>query len=139
MKQIFPLLLLLIFVFPVDRIFAQDSLFTGDTIETQKKLELKGYLKNLEYISFSDGFKNSISNNLIHNRINLKWKPAENFTSAWELRNRLFWGEEVKNNPAFEDLLENPTEALDLSKVWFSSKSAVLHTNLERLWVEYHR
>lgn len=116
----------------------QDSLPATDTIEKQKRFELKSYLKNLEYISFSNGFSHSMSNNLVHNRINMKWKPAENFTAALEVRNRLFWGEEVKNNPVFKELLENPTEAISLSKVWSGSRSVIFHTNVERLWAEYH-
>ncbi len=139
MTRIFHFLFVLfVLISKASDIYGQDSLSVVDSTEDKKRFELQGYVKNMEYISFNDGFRNSLSNNLIHNRINIKWKPVRNFTGAIELRNRLFWGEEVKSNQAFEELLENPTEAIGLSKLWFGSRSAVFHTNIERLWAEYH-
>jgi hypothetical protein len=108
-----------------------------DTAETKKKWELNGYIKNLESLSFDKNFENSISNNFIHNRINVKWKPSGKITAAAEFRNRLFWGEEVKLTPGFASLLKNDNEKVNLQKAWLQNKSLVLHTNVERLNIEY--
>lgn len=110
-----------------------------DSVEIKKKWELNGYIKNLEFISFDKDFKNSISNNLLHNRLNVKWKPTDKITASLELRNRLFWGEEVKLTPNFVSLLRNENELADLQKAWIKNKSLVLHTNIERLNIEYRK
>jgi hypothetical protein len=112
--------------------FAQDS-----TDVKKNKWELKGYIKNLESLSFDKNFGNSISSNLIHNRLNIKWKPAEKITAAAEFRNRLFWGEEVSAIPDFAKQLQNANEKVNLQKVWIQNKSLVLHTNIERIYFDY--
>jgi hypothetical protein len=112
--------------------FAQDS-----TAVKKNKWELKGYIKNLESLSFDKNFGNNISSNLIHNRLNIKWKPSEKITAAAELRNRLFWGEEVRGTPDFARQLRNANEKVNLQKVWIQNQSLVLHTNIDRLHLEY--
>lgn len=108
-----------------------------DSIETKRKWEVYGYLKSMESLSFDPEFKNNISNNLLHNRINLRWKPSGKITGSAEFRNRLFWGEEVKLTPGFANLLRNDHERFNLQKVWIDNPSLVLHTNAERLNIEY--
>src|SRR5487761_2648270 len=78
-----------------------------DSAALPKKLTVNGYIKDLQTLSFDKNFKELISGNLIHNRINIKWKPSEKVTAVGEFRNRLFWGEEVKLNPDFVSLLRN--------------------------------
>jgi hypothetical protein len=108
-----------------------------DTAAVKKKWELNGYIKNLESLSFDKNFDNNISSNLLHNRLNVKWKPTEKITAAVEFRNRLFWGEEVRSIPDFAKQLRNDNEKVNLQKAWLQNKSLVLHTNVERLNIEY--
>lgn len=108
-----------------------------DTLKTKGKLEVNGYLKNLESLSFDKNFKNNISGNLLHNRINSKWKPTEKIAVIAEFRNRLFWGEEVKSTPDFVNQLRNDNEQTNLQKAWIKSQWLVLHTNIERLNIAY--
>ncbi len=108
-----------------------------DSAETKKKWEWSGYIKNLESLSFDKMFDNLISGNLIHNRMNFKWKPTGSITAAAEFRNRLFWGEEVRTTPQFARLLRNENEKLNLQKAWIAKEAFVLHTNVERLNLDY--
>jgi hypothetical protein len=108
-----------------------------DTVETKKKWFLNGYIKNLESLSFDKIFENIISNNLLHHRLNIKWKPSDKITTTTEFRNRLFWGEEVRSIPDFAKQLRNDNEKVNLQKAWIQNKSLVLHTNIERLNIEY--
>lgn len=110
-----------------------------DSAALPKKLTVNGYIKDLQTLSFDKNFKELISGNLIHNRINIKWKPSEKVTAVGEFRNRLFWGEEVKLNPDFVSLLRNDNELVNLQTAWLKEKSMVLHTNVERLYVDYRR
>lgn len=102
------------------------------------KFEFSGYIKDLQSITLDSNFTNSISNNLIHNRLNFKWKPSEKITAVLEVRNRFFWGEAVKNTPNFAKLLVNQNEAIDLSKTWINNGDVILLSNLERAWVGFH-
>ncbi|MGE5109088.1 MAG: hypothetical protein ACM3H8_16240, partial [Sphingobacteriales bacterium] len=129
MKKLIPILLILL----SSIISAQDS------TEKIKKLTITGYIKSLESISFSKDFKENISGNLIHNRINAKWKPIDKITVAAEFRNRFFWGEEVKATPGFATLLRNNNEKINLSKIWLEKNGLVLHTNIERLYFDYRK
>lgn len=110
---------------------AQDS-------TAERKLSVNGYVKDLQSLAFDGGFDNLVSGNFIHHRLNIKWKPSRTLTAAVEFRNRFFWGEEVKLIPGFTGLLQNNNELVDLSKTWIN-RDVILHTNTERLWMEYHR
>ena len=60
-----------------------------DTTALPKKLTISGYIKDLQTLSFDKDFKELITGNLIHNRLNIKWKPSERITAVSEIRNRL--------------------------------------------------
>lgn len=108
-----------------------------DSTDVIKKFEINGYIKNLQTLSFTNNFEDLTSGNLIHNRLNTRWRPWDKITVAAEFRNRLFWGEEVKQNPAFESSLRNKNEKVNLQRTWISTKSLVLHTNTERAYINY--
>lgn len=111
---------------------AQDSMsFPG-------QLVVRGYVKDMQVLNFNKGFNRLISSNLIHNRINVKWKPLRNTTVVTELRNRVFWGDEVKLTPGFVDMLQNQNEKLNMQKAWVSDSGFVVHTNVERLYFDYN-
>jgi hypothetical protein len=102
-----------------------------------KKIIINGYVKDMQSLDFPKDFKDLNSTNLIHNRINTKWLPTENLTFSFEMRNRLIWGDDVKMIPGYGKLLRNPNEKIDLSNIWFSNSTLIMHTNLDRLNVDY--
>lgn len=128
MKPLVQIFILLFFITP---------LYSQDSSNTSKKISISGYIKDLQTLTFDKNFKDLVSGNLIHNRINIKWKPSEKITVATEFRNRLFWGEEVKQTPGFSSFLKNENEKVDLHKTWIDNSSMVLHTNTERLYFDY--
>jgi len=111
--------------------------YADDSISFPGHVMVHGYIKDMQVLSFNKDFKNAISSGLIHNRINLKWKPVSNITIVTELRNRVFWGEEVRLTPGFASLLRNTNEKFDLQKAWISDSSFIVHTNVERLYFNY--
>lgn len=114
-------------------VLAQDSSIS------RKKTDWSGYLKDLRWVRFDKKFKEAYATNLLHNRINFKWKPVENLDARIEIRNRLFWGDDVSGMPGFREQLRNANELADLSVTWFSKRAVILHTNIERLWFEYRK
>lgn len=109
---------------------AQDSLTA-----TPRKISFNGYVKNLASYSIDKLSHQHTLGNLVHNRFNLKWKPSTSITVAAELRNRLFWGDQVNHTPGFASRLRNSNEAWNLQKAWISNNNLVLHTNIERLFL----
>jgi hypothetical protein len=108
-----------------------------DSSALPKKLTINGYVKDLETFSVDKDFKNLVTGNLVHNRLNVKWKPTDKITGAAEFRNRLYWGQEVRQNPDFASQLRNENEKANLQWAWIKNKSMVLHTNVERLYFDY--
>lgn len=108
-----------------------------DSSALPQKFEVNGYVKNMQTLRFDKDFSTLTSGNLIHNRINFKWKPSGKFTHVVEFRNRYFWGEDVKLTPNFASLLKNENEKINLQKVWINQPSMVLLSNVERLYSDY--
>jgi len=111
---------------------------TGDSLDIQKKWNVNGYLKDIQSFTLDKNFDSLVTGNLIHNRVNVRWKPTSKFTAAAEFRTRLFWGEEVRMTPDFASNLQNSNEAVNMSILWFETESAVMQTNIDRLWLEYN-
>lgn len=109
-----------------------------DSTEEKRKWEIRGYVKDLQSLTFDKNFDSLVTGNLIHNRINVRWNPSSRFSGAIEFRNRLFWGEEVRLTPNFSDNIRNNNEAVNASIVWFETESMLLQTNIDRFWLEYH-
>jgi hypothetical protein len=115
------------------------SLFAQDSMAKKNAWSFSGYLKDLAWVRFDQDFGHAAGTNLVHNRINIKWKPSEKWSGHLELRNRLYWGDDVRTVPDFKQLLRNENEAVNLSVNWFDTRTAILHTNVERLWLEYKK
>jgi hypothetical protein len=120
--------LLLAFVYPL----------YGQEVEEKKEVwRIKGYIKELPYISFDKNFSNVYATNIIHNRLNIKWTPSQKITGAAEFRTRLFWGDDVRSTPNFSEQMRNRNEQVDASITWFETDNAAMITNIERFWLEY--
>jgi len=120
-------------------LFLSPSTWAQDSTAAEKKWVLNGYVKDMQTLYFNKNFDSLVSGNLVHNRINVKWKPAKTFTMAAEFRNRLFWGEEISNIPNYSEQLRNENELVNMSIIWIQKSNLVLHTNVERLWMEYNK
>jgi len=119
------------FVLLTSRIMGQDS------ITVSHKFLFNGYVKDLYSIHFDKNFNNSYSGNIVHNRLNFKYIPSDKITTTAEVRSRLFWGGEVKHIPGFESFLRNSNEKFNLQKAWKLNRSMIMHTNIERLNINY--
>jgi hypothetical protein len=104
-----------------------------------KEWKLSGYIKVMETGIFHKDFRNPVTGNLIHNRINVKWQPDSQFMAVLEIRNRLFWGDEVRRIPNFTGFLRNTNENVNASALWISKSNFILHSQVDRFLVEWHR
>lgn len=133
------IILLILFITGVADIFAQET-------KKKKDYTFKGYIKDLQSATFTtDTFANLIltgspensltTRNLIHHRLNFKWYINENWTSAIEWRNQLFWGEEIKLNSNFAEQIGMDAGIVDLSFNIIDKPFAVLNSQFDRAWL----
>ena len=108
-----------------------------DSIIKRKQWDFSGYIKELVWLTIDKSFQNAYVTNLVHNRINLKWNPSQKISGRLELRNRFYWGDDVKMLPNFNEQLRNRNEFIDASTTWWHRSTTISHSNIERLWLEY--
>ena len=100
------------------------------------QFSLHGYLKDLNTIGFSTRTQPASYTQLIHNRMNLKWRSSH-FNASLEFRNRLFWGDLPRQDPLLAKHLENTNEKINIPVVWMKKNNLLVHSNLERAWIEF--
>ncbi len=102
-------------------------------------LEFNGYLSNMQsaMIPYWDG--SWITDNTIHNRLNLKWYISESFRTNIEIRTRFIYGESIKTIPFYAKLINNEQGWLDLSANLFSGNSYLFHSTIDRLWIDFSK
>jgi len=115
---------------------AQDSLNTKRSFN--EVVNFNGYLKFMETSAFAD-FDNFLSSSLIHNRLNFKIYANDNFTFKADFRNRIIWGNYVKEVPGFIDGFTADNGLVDLSINWVEDSAFVFNTTIDRFWADYKR
>lgn len=113
------------------------SLVRGYSQDDQSKWALNGYVKYLQSATFGADSIYPITNSLFHNRLNIKYFPNDKWTFALETRNRLFIGEEVKLTPHFGDQINQYNGLVDLGVLWMEENGVVLHSIIDRAYVNY--
>lgn len=108
-------------------------------IAQETTVDFKGYLKDVQTVSFSDNIDSITTGNYLYNRLMLRFLPFKNLSAGIEARNRFFWGEIVKETPGFSEILEDDNGLIDMSFTIADSKSLVLNVNIDRLWINYQK
>jgi len=118
----------------------------AQTEEKPKSYQIKGYVKNLQSLTFNDinlpplfVDTSIISGNIIHHRFNYKWYLNKNITIAAELRNQLFINGQVQSNPLFAETIGTDNGLLDLSFNFINTSSIVLNSQIDRLWLNWEK
>ena len=126
MKQ----LITIFFLIAANLVIGQKS----DSSWFKNNVNIRGYVKDLRILNYSKP-TNWIQDNFIHNRINIKIYPTQKLSVGVEMRNRLFYGESVKLNPLYTSTIDYDPGFFDVSWLWFDTKSAFLHSTIDRAWV----
>ena len=108
-------------------------------LKKKKNWRLYGYAKYLPTVSFSTKPAFLLTNNFVHHRLNFRWYPSQYTTVAIDLRNRLYYGEEVKLPTDFASQLDADTGLVDLSFVLMDKPGAVFHSAFDRVYVNYSK
>ena len=91
------------------------TLITINAQEKEKTLFLSGYIKNLHEFSFIENLDQLQWTTLLHNRLNFKYIPSDEITARLELRNRLFYGDNVKKIFGFTNFISQDKSTIPLS------------------------
>lgn len=125
----------------VPELWGQDDTLKRDTfLPTQiKSWQVNGYIKNMQTLIF---FKNPqlndfLQSNLLHQRTNVQWSIGNSLNLKAELRTRAFYGDLVRIDPHYAAQLDQANDCADLSLVLINEPAGVLHSMLDRLYLEY--
>ena len=122
---------LLALLFPV-------AVFSQDTDTTKKiTLHLHGYIKDIQQASFQNDLKSLTTGNLFHNRLNFKLNLFTNMHFRAEVRNRLFYGEQVKLTSGFGKYIDYDSGLADMSYNIVEDTSLVFNTTIDRLLINW--
>jgi hypothetical protein len=110
-----------------------------DSSLVNKNIQFNGYLKTLPAWNIPANMNQPQLTQIFHNRLNIQIKISDHFYSGISFRNRIIWGDEVKQNPKYDQFLRNRQDLLNLSVVWLKKPDLIIHSNTERLWTEYRR
>ncbi len=113
-----------------NQIMAQDSVKVSP-------IKWSGYVKFLETQNVDHLNQSLSATHLIHNRMRMKWNIAPKIQLQAELRNRIFWGSAVRNNPFFAEYLKNQNEWFGLSTAWINQLDLVAHSTFDRLYLDW--
>jgi hypothetical protein len=116
-----------------------NNAFSQDSISQQKpsKITFNGYVKDMQTVYVHDIYKEWVSDNLIHNRLNFKWNISNSFTFCIEDRNRFYWGDLTNINPQYANYIAADNGIVNMSWNIFQGSSYVLNTTIDRLWLDY--
>ena len=105
--------------------------------EEGRNIEFSGYLSNMQSAMIPQWDGLWITDNLVHNRLNLKWYLSGSFTTNIEVRNRFMYGESMKYIPGYANLINDEQGWMDLSANVFEGKSYLFHSTIDRLWIDF--
>lgn len=100
-------------------------------------VELNGYIKEMQSTYFIRKIDSNASANLIHNRLNFKFNISQKITGRLEIRNRIFYGEQLKQIPEFGKIIDQYNGLFHLSHLWVNEKSFVAHSVIDRMVLQY--
>src|SRR5512139_2090718 len=101
------------------------------------KIEFHGYLKDLQGISFKDRIDSLNSVNLLHNRLNFKFNFSPRVSARLEIRNRIFWGDQLNQISNFGKVINQYNGFVHLSHLWINKPTFVAQSVVDRLLVQY--
>jgi hypothetical protein len=117
--------------------FSSFILFAQEDEAKIKKIELNGYIKDLQSVYFVNRIDSLTSVNLLHNRLNFKMNLLKHLSGRLEIRNRIFYGDQLKQIPEFGTIINQYNGFFNLSKLWVNKKTLVVHSVIDRMLIQY--
>lgn len=107
--------------------------------DKDSRVFFSGYIKNLHEFSFVDSLEELQWTKLLHNRLNFKYLPLDAITFRIELRNRVFYGDNVKNIFGFSEFISYDNGIVDLSWNLIEDENLLFNTAIDRVLINYNK
>jgi len=104
--------------------------------EKVASLSAKGYLKFLQTGLIPNTDAEVMYDNLIHNRLIIKWFPGPRLNAGIEMRNRFFYGDFVKKIPGYSNLIDMNKGYFNASGILVKDSSYILHSAIDRAYLD---
>ncbi len=114
-------------------------LFSGASVKGQEKSQwifADGYISDIQRAMFDSIDNPWVTDNVIHNRLNLEMAPSGPFRAVVQVRNRLIYGSSVMASPVYAENTGADNSFLDLSFNWAHGDSYVLNSTIDRAFLE---
>ena len=108
----------------------------------ESKVSLNGYVKEL-FMFYSPEYPipgtdiNYLTSNILHNRLNFKWYTTSKFTTTIEMRNRLMFGNLVKDFPGYQSTVNVDNGLVNMSWITAQGSGWFVHSMLDRAFLDY--
>jgi len=136
MKYVIACLFSLLFL----NLTAQNSSENDSTKITQKKLFLSGYVKEMPSLEYNNIHKNILFNNILHNRINFRYRQNTHFQIGAGVRNRLISGYMVQEHSDFMiDFLKEKSGFVRSSFIPYSNNNHIVHSDFDRFFADWQK
>ena len=111
-----------------------------DTLNsTNKRIYINGYIKDLRGIAIFSKSENILLDNLIHHRLNTETIINDDINLNIEFRNRIFYGEVVKNTPRYSKIIDVNNDYFDLSLIPVDKSSFLIHLMIDRGYITFNK
>ncbi|EIM73696.1 hypothetical protein A3SI_17394 [Nitritalea halalkaliphila LW7] len=100
------------------------------------KWSATGYVRELPLVGTDQSFRTFSANNILHQRLNLRYDGGENWSIRLGQRTRYLYGEAFAN-PLFIDFLASDQGPLPLSHILLNRGNHVMHTLTDRLYLNW--
>ena len=106
---------------------------------SQKKLDVGGYQKFMQTFLIPNDVDGMQIDNLLHNRLELDWRPTSRLNFFAAARTRVFYGDLVKSVPGYvESVTGGSNDYFDIDRIWFNKRTIGAHTVIDRLYGKYN-
>jgi hypothetical protein len=112
----------------------------AQTDSTFRKFSFNGYISGMQSVMTMDSLKGIwINENLIHQRINLKYQLSDKLKASVEIRSRFVYGDQLMADQTGQilSMYSSDRGVMDLSANMLEGKSFVLNSQIDRLCLAY--
>ncbi|MDX1285032.1 MAG: hypothetical protein R3182_08475 [Draconibacterium sp.] len=114
-------------------------------VNSQSNLSLYGYVKDLGMYYKPVGSVqvsptkslDKLMLNQVHNRLNFRWYISNELTFATEARNRIYFGQMIREFPEYETVIDFDNGYFDMSTILISGNDWFMHSMIDRAWLDY--
>lgn len=126
-------------------IFALSFANSAFSQQEKPKPELDGYVKYMQTTAFSDISDYWITDNLIHNRLDFSYAPAQWLDFKVSVRNRFLFGQQVSMmyipgiGNTYAAMVDKNNGMFDLSWNYLENKSFFFNTSIDRAFIDIQK